>query len=672
MGNIYSDEEDGLFGSNDNTSNQKKYNNLTILNSFGTNLTELALNGSIDPVIGRTEEIKRTVQILGRRKKNNPVLVGEPGVGKTAIIEGLAIKIVNGEVPVSLQGKEIYTLEISTLVAGTKYRGQFEERMKALVDELKQNPQIIIFIDELHTMVGAGSSGNTLDASNIIKPALSRGEIQCIGATTYDEYREEIEGDGALNRRFQQVTVKPSSMKDTLIILKNIKDKYESYHLVKYSDEILDLSVKLANRYITDRFFPDKAIDIIDEVGSYKRIESMKMPTRIKKLEEKLKQYEDEKRKAVKIQDYELAADRRDLCIDTKDLINREYEIWHNKQKENLSPITEDDLLKVISKISGVPLERINDKEHKRLLNMDKELKKIIIGQDDAIDKISATVKRNRIGIRKRNRTIGNFIFLGPTGVGKTFLSKKINEYLFGDEDSLIRIDMSEYMDRHSTSKLIGSPPGYVGYDEGGNLTEQVRRNPHSVILFDEIEKAHPDVFNVMLQLLDDGYLTDSSGRYIDFRNTLIIMTSNAGSRHVQDFGTGIGFGKISHQANKEKEILKKSLKKSFSPEFLNRIDEIVIFNKLQEHIVSNILKNEIKELSINLKEIGNYKLNVTKSAMKILIEEGYDDKYGARQLRRTMERLIENQISDMILKEEIEKGSTITIKGIKGKISIS
>lgn len=670
MGNIYSEEEsNNLFGSNNKS---KEHKNLAVLKSFGTNLTELAKQDLLDPVIGRADEIKRTVQILGRRKKNNPVLVGEPGVGKTQIVQGLAVKIVNGEVPISLQGKEIYNLEISTLIAGTKYRGQFEERMKNLVDELKENPNIIIFIDELHTMVGAGASGSSLDASNIIKPALARGEIQCIGATTYDEFREEIEGDGALNRRFQKVIVDPSSLEDTLNILKNIREKYESYHLVKYSDEILNLSIKLANRYITDRFFPDKAIDIIDEVGSYKRIESSKIPKRIKKLEEKLKEEEIKKKNAVKKQDYELAARQRDLCFDIKYMISRELEAWKENQEKNLTPISEEDLLHVISKMSGVPVKRISDQENKRLLKMDKELKKVIIGQDKAIDKISQTIKRNRIGIRKRNRTIGNFIFLGPTGTGKTALAKSINEYLFGDSDSLIRIDMGEYMDRHSTSKLIGSPPGYVGYDEGGNLTEQVRRNPHSVVLFDEIEKAHPEVFNMMLQLLDDGYLTDSSGRYIDFRNTLIIMTSNAGSRHVQDFGTGIGFTKVSQQANKEKEILNKALKKSFAPEFLNRIDEIIIFNKLQKSVVGSILNNEIKELSLNLKEIGDYKLKVTQSAKNIIIAEGYDDKYGARQLRRTLEKLIENKISDMILKEEITKGSTISVKGYKGKIQIS
>ena len=672
MGNIYSDDEESLFGSSSNSS-KKKYERLPVLNSFGTNLTDLALEDKLDPVIGRDEEIKRTIQILGRRKKNNPVLVGEPGVGKTAIAEGLAIKIAEGNVPMSLQGKEIYTLEMSSLVAGTKYRGQFEERMKALVDELKENPHIIIFIDELHTMVGAGSSGGSLDASNIIKPALARGEIQCIGATTYDEFRESIEDDGALNRRFQRVTVDQPSLKDTLIILTNIKEKYEKFHLVKYEDSILELIVNMADRYISDRFFPDKAIDIMDEVGSYKRLENMKVPKKIKTLEKQLKVNEDKKRESVKRQDYETAAMQRDICHNLKDKIELAKEEWNESLKTNLIPITEDDILKVISKSSGVPLEKLSDKENKALLKMESELKKTVIGQDIAIEKISATIRRNRIGIRKRNRTIGNFIFLGPTGVGKTQLAKEINSYMFGTEDSLIRVDMSEFMDRHSTSKLIGSPPGYVGYDEGGHLTEQVRRNPHSVVLFDEIEKAHPDVFNVMLQLLDDGYLTDSSGRHVDFSNTLIIMTSNAGSRQLEEFGTGIGFGvkKVSDQANAEKEVLTKALRQKFAPEFLNRIDEIIIFNKLSEEIITSILNKELKELNSNLNEVGGYTLKVTASAKKIIIEQGYDDKYGARQLNRTLERLLENPISDMILRGEIQEGDTITVKTSKGKLEI-
>lgn len=672
MGNIYSDDEESLFGGSSNSS-KKKYERLPVLNSFGTNLTDLALEDKLDPVIGREEEIKRTIQILGRRKKNNPVLVGEPGVGKTAIAEGLAIKIAEGNVPMSLQGKEIYTVEMSSLVAGTKYRGQFEERMKALVDELKENPHIIIFIDELHTMVGAGSSGGSLDASNIIKPALARGEIQCIGATTYDEFRESIEDDGALNRRFQRVTVDQPSLEDTLIILTNIKEKYEKFHLVKYEDSILELIVNMADRYISDRFFPDKAIDIMDEVGSYKRLENMKVPKKIKTLEKQLKVNEDKKRESVKRQDYETAAMQRDICHNLKDKIELAKEEWNESLKTNLIPITEDDILKVISKSSGVPLEKLSDKENKALLKMESELKKTVIGQDIAIEKISATIRRNRIGIRKRNRTIGNFIFLGPTGVGKTQLAKEINSYMFGTEDSLIRVDMSEFMDRHSTSKLIGSPPGYVGYDEGGHLTEQVRRNPHSVVLFDEIEKAHPDVFNVMLQLLDDGYLTDSSGRYVDFSNTLIIMTSNAGSRQLEEFGTGIGFGvkKVSDQANAEKEVLTKALRQKFAPEFLNRIDEIVIFNKLSEEIITSILNKELKELNSNLNEVGGYTLKVTASAKKIIIEQGYDDKYGARQLNRTLERLLENPISDMILRGEIQEGDIITVKATKGKLEI-
>jgi ATP-dependent Clp protease ATP-binding subunit ClpC len=672
MGNIYnSGDNEDMFNE---TPPQHKSGGTTALDAYGTNITKLAKADSLDPVIGRDEEIKRTIQILGRRKKNNPVLVGEPGVGKTAIVEGLAKKIIDGDVPISLQGKEIYTLELTNLVAGTKYRGQFEERMKAVIDELRENPNIIIFIDEMHTIVGAGSSGGSLDASNIIKPALARGEIRCIGATTFDEYRTNIESDGALSRRFQQVTINQPSTTDTLMIISNIKNKYESFHSVQYSQEILEQVVRLADRYIIDRFFPDKAIDIMDEVGSYKRLENMKTPKKIINLEEKLKVREVAKKEAAKLQDYEKAATERDKCNDLKEQIKTEKAIWESSLKNNLLEINEDDLFKVVSKWSGVPIEKLTDKENRNLLGINNYLKAKVIGQDDAIDKISTTIQRNRVGIRKKNRTVGNFIFLGPTGVGKTELAKCVNEYLFGSEDNLIRIDMSEYMEPHSVSKLIGSPPGYVGYDEGGHLTEQVRRKPHSVILFDEIEKAHPVIFNVMLQMLDDGHLTDSSGRHIDFRNCLIIMTSNSGSKQVEEFGAGVGFGTptMAEQVNREKDTLHKALKKRFSPEFLNRIDEIVIFNKLGVDIAIKILDKECKDLADNLAEIGEYGFKISKAAKDIIIAEGYDDRYGARQIRRTLERLLEDKISEMILKGDIKKGDLIKVGTKDNNLTIS
>ena len=667
MGEIYPEEE--------SQKQKPRFKKQTlVLDTYGTNLSKRAIEGKLDPVIGRTDEILRVIQILGRRRKNNPVLVGEPGVGKTAIVEGLALKMVEGNVPISLQGKVIYTLELSTIVAGTKYRGQFEERMKSIVDELILNPHIIVFIDELHTLVGAGGSTGSLDASNIIKPALARGEIRCIGATTFDEFRENIEDDGALDRRFQKVTVNPPSLEETIEILSNIRHKYEEHHSVSYSDEVINIIVKLADRYIMDRYFPDKAVDILDEVGSYKHLINMKIPQKIKALEEKLVEKENAKRKAVSHQLYEVAAKERDACLTLKDKINRDLSLWKEQMAVNQLEITEDDVLKVVSKSTGVPIEKISDKENKNLLGLNKHLSSKVIGQEDAVNKIAVTVQRNRVGIRKRNRTMGNFIFLGPTGVGKTQLAKELTEYLFNSEESLIRVDMSEYMEPHSISKLIGAPPGYVGFEGGGFLTEQVKRKPHSVILFDEVEKAHPEVFNVLLQMLDDGQLTDSLGRTVDFRNCLIILTSNTGSRKLQDFGQGIGFessSKMVNQAEEEKTILRKALKNKFSPEFLNRIDEIVVFNRLTEDNVMDILTKECKELAINLEEVGNYIFKITKSAKTIILNQGYDPKYGARPLRRTVERMVENKISEHILKGELKEGGTINVKGTKGELII-
>ena len=669
MGEIYPEDE---------KSKQKKAprfkKSTLILDTYGTNLSKRAAEGKLDPVIGRSEEILRVIQILGRRRKNNPVLVGEPGVGKTAIIEGLALKMVEGNVPVSLQGKVIYTLELSTIVAGTKYRGQFEERMKSIVDELILNPHIIVFIDELHTLVGAGGSTGSLDASNIIKPALARGEIRCIGATTFDEFRENIEDDGALDRRFQKVVVEPPTLEQTIEILSHIRDKYEEHHSVSYSDEIINLIVNLADRYVIDRYFPDKAVDILDEVGSYKHLTNMKIPQKIKKLEEKLIQKENDKRKAVNNQLYEVAARERDACLVLKERIKNDISVWKEQMAVNQLDILEEDVLRVVSKATGVPIEKIGDKENKNLLGINKHLSSRVIGQHEAVDKISVTIQRNRVGIRKRNRTVGNFIFLGPTGVGKTQLAKEVANYLFNSEDSLIRIDMSEYMESHSTSKLIGAPPGYVGHEGGGFLTEQVKRKPHSVILFDEVEKAHPEVFNVLLQMLDDGHLTDSLGRVVDFRNCLVILTSNTGSRKLEEFGPGIGFNskqRLATRMEDEKATLRKALKGRFSPEFLNRIDEIVVFNRLQEKDVMKILNIECKDLAENLKEVGNYKLKISKAGKDIILKEGYDPKFGARPLKRTLERMVENKISELILKGELKEGGTISVKGSKGVLKI-
>lgn len=669
MGEIYPEDENIQ-----RDKKGKKVNTLTVLDTYGTNVTQLAIEEKLDPVIGREDEILRVIQILGRRRKNNPVLVGEPGVGKTAIVEGLANRIIQGNVPVTLQGKIIYTLELSTIVAGTKYRGQFEERMKAIVDELSENPNVIIFIDELHTIIGAGGSTGSLDASNIIKPALARGEIRCIGATTFDEFRESIESDGALDRRFQKVVIEPPSLEETIEILSHLRHKYSEYHNVNYSDEIIELIVKVADQYMMDRFFPDKAVDILDEVGSYKHLKHIKIPQKIKNLEKKLSDKETEKKAAVKSQQYEAAAKVRDECINLRVKISSEYSSWKEEISSIRMEITEDDILYVVSKSTGVPVEKITDKEHKNLLGINKHLSSKVIGQDDAINKISMTIQRNRVGIRKRDRTMGNFIFLGPTGVGKTQLAKELSSYMFDSNDDLIRIDMSEYMEPHSVSKLIGSPPGYVGHESGGFLTEQVKRKPHSVILFDEIEKAHPEVFNVLLQMLDDGFLTDSLGRTIDFRNCLVILTSNTGSRKIQDFGTGIGFERktVAEQQDAEKGIINKALKSKFAPEFLNRIDEVIIFNSLTKDVVMSILNKECKELAENLQEVGEYTLKINKAAKDIILEQGFDPKFGARPLRRSLERLIENPVAEMILKGELKEGDTIKVNGSKGSIIIT
>lgn len=637
-----------------------------ILDNYGRDLTSLAERGLVDSVIGRDYEIERIIQILGRRKKNNPVLIGEAGTGKTAIAEGLATKIILGEVPPSLQEKRIYTLELSNLVAGTKYRGQFEERLKALFDELVANPQIIIFLDELHTLVGAGNSSGSLDAANILKPALARGEIQCIGATTYSEYRKYIESDHALDRRFQKVTVNPTTVNDTIQILKNTCKKYEEHHGVTYSDQILELCTVLSERYITDRHLPDKAIDIIDEVGSRVFIKKASYPEEIKEINEKIKKFKELKSEAVSKQIYEKAAHYRDEEKRSQIVINELKNKWEKDSKRNKIEITEKHVLDVVSMMTNIPITTLSDTESDRLLNMGDYLKTKVVGQDQAIDKIVNAIQRNRTGLGLKNKPIGSFIFIGATGTGKTALVKNISEYLFHSPDSLIRIDMSEYMEKFNVSKLIGSPPGYVGYENGGILTEKVKNKPYSVILFDEIEKAHPDIYNILLQILDEGYLTDSLGRKINFKNTLIIMTSNIGMKASSE-STVIGFNtSVKEEEEAKKVIIEKNIKKTFSPEFLNRLDEIVFFDKLDTDSITKILDVYLTDLEKRTKEIG-FRLQVSDDVKSLIIKNCVDDKFGARILQRTVQKTIENKISETILKSKPQKGKLFKIELKKG-----
>jgi ATP-dependent Clp protease ATP-binding subunit ClpC len=670
LGDMYDDDEDNNFGkaprdkkfTSGKTSNKKT----PVLDNFGRDLTDLAEKNLLDPVIGRKSEIERVTQILGRRKKNNPVLIGEAGTGKTAIVEGLALQIASGEVPLSLQGKRVYTLDLTGLVAGTKYRGQFEERLKALIDELVANPQIIIFLDELHTLVGAGNSSGALDAANILKPALARGEIQCIGATTYDEYRKNIESDHALDRRFQKVTVEPTSVEDTIMILKNIRKKYEDHHSVTYSDSILEECVILSERYITDRYLPDKAIDIMDEVGSRIHIKKASYPDEIKEMEEQMRKFRDMKADAVSRQLYEKAAQYRDEEKKTQSSIDDRKKKWENETRKNKVEVTENHVLDVVSLMTGIPITKLSDEENERLLVMGDYLKDKVIGQAHAIDKVVTTIQRNRIGLGKKNRPIGSFIFAGSTGVGKTELTKAISEYLFHSEDSLIRIDMSEYMEKFNVSKLIGSPPGYVGHENGGILTEKVKKKPYSVILLDEIEKAHPDIYHILLQVLDEGHLTDSLGRKINFKNTLIIMTSNIGMREASET-TSIGFNTSPAKEEEAKRaIIEKSLKKTFTPEFLNRLDEVVYFNKLTKEHMMTILDLRISDLISRLDELG-YKLAISKEVKSLVIENGSDERFGARVLQRTLQKMVEDKISEIILKERPPKGKTFKLELKKG-----
>ena len=635
-----------------------------VLDNFGIDITKLAEDNTLDPIVGREREIERLAQILSRRKKNNPILIGEPGVGKSAIAEGLAIRIINKTVSRILFDKRVVSLDIASIVAGTKYRGQFEERMKAILNELAKVNNVILFIDEIHTIVGAGGAAGSLDAANMLKPALARGDIQCIGATTLDEYRQHIEKDGALERRFQKVMVEPTTIDETIEILNNIKIRYEDHHNVTYTPKAIEGCVKLTARYITDRYLPDKAIDALDEVGSRVHILNINVPEKIIKLEEKIEKIKDEKITAVKSQNFELAADYRDKEKNLLQLLEKEKDTWEKELINHREEVDEHKVAEVVAMMSGIPVQRIAQAESKRLLNMGKDLKGRVIGQDEAIVKIVKAIQRNRAGLKDPNRPIGSFIFLGPTGVGKTQLAKVLATHLFDSLDSLIRIDMSEYMEKFSVSRMVGAPPGYVGYEEGGQLTEKVRRKPYSVVLLDEIEKAHPDVFHLLLQLLDEGQLTDSLGRRVDFRNTIIIMTSNIGSRQLKDFGRGVGFtnNKSAEEDNEHaKYVVQKALKKAFAPEFINRIDDVVVFNKLEKKHIHKIIDIEIEDLYERVKAL-NYKLKISSAAKDFIAEKGYDPQFGARPLKRAIQKYLEDEMAEIIIKASITEGDTISV----------
>ena len=652
------------------TTTQKKPNSKTpVLDSFGTDLTKAAAEGKLDPCVGREREIQRIIEILGRRKKNNPILIGEPGVGKSAIVEGLAQLIEKRHTSPMLFGKRIYTLDMTGVVAGTKYRGQFEERLKALMKELEANPDVIVFIDEIHPIIGAGSTPGSMDAANIMKPALARGTIQCIGATTLDEYRESIEKDGALERRFQKVQVEPTTAEETLQILHNIKDRYEQHHHVKYTDEALEACVKLTDRYVTDRFMPDKAIDALDETGSKVHLGNAQMPPEIIEKEKELEEVKEKKSQAVKNQNYELAAGYRDRQVVLDKELKELNERWANGESGEQLTVDADQVAEVVSMMTGVPAQRMAEQEGIRLKGMATELKNNVIAQDAAIDKMVKAIQRNRVGLKEPNHPIGVFMFLGPTGVGKTYLAKKLAEFMFGSSDALIRIDMSEYTESFNTSRLIGAPPGYVGYGEGGQLTERVRRHPYSIVLLDEIEKAHANVFNLLLQVLDEGRMTDGNGRLVDFRNTVIIMTSNAGTRQLKDFGRGVGFGASAStglmKSDKDKQyardIVQKALSKQFSPEFLNRLDEIITFDQLDLNAIKRIIDVELKGLYQRIEQIG-YHIDLSDEAKEFVATKGYDVQFGARPLKRAIQNYLEDGISDIIVNGDKQPGDTIHI----------
>lgn len=653
--------------------NQKK--GTPVLDNFSTDLTKAAAEGKLDKVVGREKEIQRVTEILCRRKKNNPILIGEPGVGKSAIVEGLAQLIVQHKTSPVLFNKRVVNLDLTAIVAGTKYRGQFEERIRSLINELEKNPDIIVFIDEIHTMIGAGSTPGSMDAANIMKPALARGVIQCIGATTIDEYRKSIEKDGALERRFQKVMVEPTTAEETLTILHNIKDRYEFHHHVNYTDEALKACVKLTERYISDRYFPDKAIDALDEVGSRVHLQHAEMPEELVEKQKELEQTIQKKQQAVKNQDFELAAAYRDRQTNLERQIDELNRQWTSDDNTTRQTITEDEIAEVVSMMAGVPVQRIAEAENVRLRNMGDVLKAQVIAQDNAIEKMVKAIQRNRVGIKDPNHPIGVFMFLGPTGVGKTYLAKKLAEYMFGSDDALIRVDMSEYSESFNTSRLVGAPPGYVGYEEGGQLTEKVRRHPYSIILLDEIEKAHGNIFNMLLQVLDEGRLTDGNGRLVDFRNTVIIMTSNAGTRQLKEFGHGVGFnagGNTGISLNdKDKEyarsIIQKSLSKQFAPEFLNRLDEIITFDQLDLEAIKKIIDIELKGLYKRIESLG-YQLTITDSAKEFVATKGYDVQFGARPLKRAIQNYIEDGVCEKLLSGELHEGDTIAVSKIPNK----
>ncbi len=660
------DVGEGKEGSYSSGSAQKgnKKSKTPVLDNFGRDLTQMAEENKLDPVVGREKEIERVSQILSRRKKNNPLLIGEPGVGKSAIAEGLALRIINKKVSRILYNKRVVTLDLASLVAGTKYRGQFEERMKAVMNELEKNDDVILFIDEIHTIVGAGGATGSLDASNMFKPALARGEIQCIGATTLDEYRQYIEKDGALERRFQKVMVEPTSVEETIEILRNIKSKYEDHHNVNYTDEAINACVKLTNRYITDRFLPDKAIDALDEAGSRVHIINMDVPKQILELEKQLEEVRELKNSVVKKQRYEEAAKLRDDEKRLEKDLAIAQEKWEEDSKLQRETVSEESVADVVSMMSGIPVNKIAQTESNKLAKLPDLIKNNVIGQDEAVAKVAKAIQRNRAGLKDPNKPIGSFIFLGQTGVGKTQLAKVLAKELFDSEDALIRIDMSEYMEKFAISRLVGAPPGYVGYEEGGQLTEKVRRKPYSVILLDEVEKAHPDVFNMLLQVLDDGFLTDSLGRKIDFRNTIIIMTSNIGARQIKDFGQGVGFGtaaKKSQADSHQKSVIENALKKAFAPEFLNRIDDVMVFNPLEREHIHQIIDIELKKLYDRIKDIG-YELKLTDKAKDYISDKGFDKEYGARPLKRAIQKYIEDALAEEIVNSKLEEGDSINM----------
>ena len=672
LDDLITDLSSNSYDSNQQSGSKKKGKSKTpTLDEFGKNLTELAKQGKIDPVIGREKEIKRVIQILSRRNKNNPCLIGEPGVGKTAIAEGLALKIVNGEVPEMLANKTIYSLDLTSMVAGTKYRGDFEERIKKALDEVKDNKDVILFIDEIHNIMGAGAAEGAVDAANILKPSLARGEIQVIGATTISEYRKNIEKDAALERRFQPVTVGEPTEEETVEILKGLRDKYEAHHKVKITDEAIDSAVKLSSRYINDRFLPDKAIDLIDEAASVVRLNAYTLPQNLKDMEDEIKRLNAEKQDAVNNQKFEDAAKFRDKANELTKLLDDEKSKWRNSSNHDVKAVSSDEIAQVVSSWTGVPVSQLTKEESERLLNMENILHERIVGQDKAVSAISKAIRRGRVGLKNPNRPIGSFIFLGPTGVGKTELCKSLAEAMFGDENAIIKLDMSEYMEKHTVSKLIGAPPGYVGFDEGGQLTEKIRRKPYSVVLFDEIEKAHPDVFNMLLQILEDGVLTDSQGRKVSFKNAIIIMTSNVGASKITDEKLALGFVQEDGKKLSIEDLVMPDLKKTFKPEFLNRLDDIIVFNQLEQSDIEEIAKRMLKSLQKRTHDLG-IELDFTDAAITELAKEGFDKTYGARPLRRAIQSKIEDKLSELILDKTIGEGSKCTVDFADGEFQFN